>query len=210
MNPVFANLPTSIFEAMSMAARERGAVNLGQGFPDFGWPEDVVAKAADGADRRGQPISADARAARAARGGGRALWPASGAGADERAGDRHLRRDRGDRGEPARPDLARRRGRALPAALRRLSAAGAARGRRAAAGAPDAAGLADHGGRAGRGLHAEHAPRGLQQPAQPDRAGVRRGGAGAARPLLRRFTTRSPSRTRSGSMCCSTGGRTCR
>lgn len=45
MNPVFANLPTSIFEAMSMAARERGAVNLGQGFPDFGWPEDVVAKA---------------------------------------------------------------------------------------------------------------------------------------------------------------------
>lgn len=46
MNPVFANLPTSIFEVMSMAARERGAVNLGQGFPDFGWPEDVVAKAA--------------------------------------------------------------------------------------------------------------------------------------------------------------------
>ncbi len=46
MNPVLANLPTSIFEAMSMAARERGAVNLGQGFPDFGWPEDVVAKAA--------------------------------------------------------------------------------------------------------------------------------------------------------------------
>ncbi len=47
MNPVFANLPTSIFEAMSMAAREQGAVNLGQGFPDFGWPDDVVAKAAE-------------------------------------------------------------------------------------------------------------------------------------------------------------------
>jgi aspartate/methionine/tyrosine aminotransferase len=47
MNPLFAALPTSIFEAMSMAARARGAVNLGQGFPDFGWPEDVVAKAAD-------------------------------------------------------------------------------------------------------------------------------------------------------------------
>jgi aspartate/methionine/tyrosine aminotransferase len=47
MNPVFANLPTSIFEVMSMAARERGAVNLGQGFPDFGWPDDVVAKAAE-------------------------------------------------------------------------------------------------------------------------------------------------------------------
>jgi aspartate/methionine/tyrosine aminotransferase len=45
MNPLFADLPTSIFEAMSMAARARGAVNLGQGFPDFGWPEDVVARA---------------------------------------------------------------------------------------------------------------------------------------------------------------------
>jgi N-succinyldiaminopimelate aminotransferase len=47
MNPLFANLPTSIFEEMSMAARAAGAVNLGQGFPDFGWPEDVVAKAAE-------------------------------------------------------------------------------------------------------------------------------------------------------------------
>lgn len=47
MNPVFANLPTSIFETMSIAARERDAVNLGQGFPDFGWPDDVVAKAAE-------------------------------------------------------------------------------------------------------------------------------------------------------------------
>jgi len=47
MNPLFADMPTSIFEAMSMAARARGAVNLGQGFPDFGWPEDVVARAAE-------------------------------------------------------------------------------------------------------------------------------------------------------------------
>ena len=47
MNPLFADLPTSIFEAMSIAARERGAVNLGQGFPDFGWPEDVLARAAE-------------------------------------------------------------------------------------------------------------------------------------------------------------------
>lgn len=47
MNPLFANIPTSIFEHMSMLAREHDAVNLGQGFPDFGWPEDVVAKAAD-------------------------------------------------------------------------------------------------------------------------------------------------------------------
>ena len=47
MNPLFADIPTSIFEHMSMLAREHDAVNLGQGFPDFGWPEDVVTKAAE-------------------------------------------------------------------------------------------------------------------------------------------------------------------
>jgi len=47
MNPLFAAQPTSIFEQMSGLAREYGAVNLGQGFPDFGWPDDVVAKAAE-------------------------------------------------------------------------------------------------------------------------------------------------------------------
>ena len=47
MNPLFAALGTSIFETMSGLARANGAVNLGQGFPDFGWPDDVVAKAAE-------------------------------------------------------------------------------------------------------------------------------------------------------------------
>ena len=47
MNPLFANLPTTIFETMSSLSRELEAVNLGQGFPDFGWPEDVLDKAAD-------------------------------------------------------------------------------------------------------------------------------------------------------------------
>jgi aspartate/methionine/tyrosine aminotransferase len=47
MNPLFADMPTTIFEAMSGAARDLGAVNLGQGFPDFGWPEDVIARAAE-------------------------------------------------------------------------------------------------------------------------------------------------------------------
>jgi len=32
---------------MSGLAAEHGAVNLGQGFPDFGWPDDVLARAAD-------------------------------------------------------------------------------------------------------------------------------------------------------------------
>ena len=41
MNPVFANLPVSVFEVMSRLAREQDAVNLGQGFPDDPGPEDV-------------------------------------------------------------------------------------------------------------------------------------------------------------------------
>ena len=39
---------TSIFEHMSGLARAHDAVNLGQGFPDFGWPDDVVGKSAEG------------------------------------------------------------------------------------------------------------------------------------------------------------------
>jgi N-succinyldiaminopimelate aminotransferase len=46
-NPIFSNLPTTIFEEMSGLARELGAVNLGQGFPDDPGPEAVRAKAAD-------------------------------------------------------------------------------------------------------------------------------------------------------------------
>jgi aspartate/methionine/tyrosine aminotransferase len=40
MNPVFAHLPTSIFETMSLAAKANGAINLGQGFPETdGFPQ---------------------------------------------------------------------------------------------------------------------------------------------------------------------------
>ena len=40
MNPIFADLKTSIFETMSLEARARGAVNLGQGFPESdGFPD---------------------------------------------------------------------------------------------------------------------------------------------------------------------------
>ncbi|MEG3176153.1 aminotransferase [Sphingomonas sp. RB3P16] len=46
MNPLFAGLGTTIFEAMSARARATGAINLGQGFPDGRGPEDVLAEAA--------------------------------------------------------------------------------------------------------------------------------------------------------------------
>jgi N-succinyldiaminopimelate aminotransferase len=46
MNPIYENMPTSVFERMSLAAVQHGAVNLGQGFPDFGWPEAILESAA--------------------------------------------------------------------------------------------------------------------------------------------------------------------
>jgi N-succinyldiaminopimelate aminotransferase len=46
-NPIFASLPTTIFEEMSGLARELGAINLGQGFPDDPGPRHVRAKAAE-------------------------------------------------------------------------------------------------------------------------------------------------------------------
>jgi len=47
MNPIFADLPTTVFEVMSQLARETGAINLGQGFPDDPGPADVREKAAE-------------------------------------------------------------------------------------------------------------------------------------------------------------------
>lgn len=46
-NPVFDGLPTTIFTVMSALAREQGAVNLGQGFPDSNGPEHVRRAAAE-------------------------------------------------------------------------------------------------------------------------------------------------------------------
>jgi aspartate/methionine/tyrosine aminotransferase len=47
VNPVFASIQTTIFEEMSGLAREHGAINLGQGFPDHQGPEDLRARAAE-------------------------------------------------------------------------------------------------------------------------------------------------------------------
>ena len=45
-HPVYAAMDTTIFEHMSGLARELGAINLGQGFPDEAGPPDVIAAAA--------------------------------------------------------------------------------------------------------------------------------------------------------------------
>ena len=46
MNSLYETMPTSVFERMSLAAAAHDAVNLGQGFPDFGWPEAILEAAA--------------------------------------------------------------------------------------------------------------------------------------------------------------------
>src|SRR3546814_15065799 len=117
MTSKLAERRTSIFERISGLAREHGAVNLGQGFPDFGWPEDVVEKAAEalrtGSNQyppmRGLPVLREAVAEH---------YGASGAGCGAGRGDRDLGRDRGAGGFGPGAGEARRRGPALPAALR--------------------------------------------------------------------------------------------
>jgi aspartate/methionine/tyrosine aminotransferase len=46
MNPLYQQMKTSVFERMSLAAARHDAVNLGQGFPDFGWPDEILEAAA--------------------------------------------------------------------------------------------------------------------------------------------------------------------
>lgn len=46
-HPVFADMPVTVFETMSGLAREHGAINLGQGFPDDQGPESLRRLAAD-------------------------------------------------------------------------------------------------------------------------------------------------------------------
>lgn len=68
-------MATSVFERMSLAAAAHGAVNLGQGFPDFGWPDEILDSAAralkDGSNQyapsRGLPALREAVAAHYAR-----------------------------------------------------------------------------------------------------------------------------------------------
>ena len=64
MHPLYEQMETSVFERMSLAAAKHGAVNLGQGFPDFGWPPEILEAAAKAVVEGSQPICAVARACR--------------------------------------------------------------------------------------------------------------------------------------------------
>ena len=71
MNPLYEQMQTSVFERMSGLAARHGAINLGQGFPDFGWPDEILDAAARAlkqgsnqyAPSRGLPVLHEAVAA---------------------------------------------------------------------------------------------------------------------------------------------------
>ncbi|WP_310468088.1 aminotransferase [Sphingomonas sp.] len=46
MNPLYEAMQVSVFERMSGLAATHQAINLGQGFPDFGWPDEILDAAA--------------------------------------------------------------------------------------------------------------------------------------------------------------------
>ncbi|MCH8614949.1 aminotransferase [Sphingomonas sp. SM33] len=83
MNPLYRDMKVSVFERMSLAAAQHGAVNLGQGFPDFGWPEEILDAAAravkEGSNQyapsRGSPALREAVAAHYDRHFGQQLDP---------------------------------------------------------------------------------------------------------------------------------------
>ena len=74
-NPVFASLPTSIFQHITMLALKHDALNLGQGFPDQDGPislREVAARALiDGPNQyppsKGMPVLRQAVSAHAAK-----------------------------------------------------------------------------------------------------------------------------------------------
>ncbi len=83
MHPLYEQMETSVFERMSLAAAKHGAVNLGQGFPDFGWPPEILEAAAKAvvegsnqyAPSRGLPVLREAVAAHYGRHQGLDLSP---------------------------------------------------------------------------------------------------------------------------------------
>jgi N-succinyldiaminopimelate aminotransferase len=76
-------MATSVFERMSLGAAARGAINLGQGFPDFGWAPQMIEAAAraltDGSNQyapsRGLPVLREAVATHYGRQFGEPLTP---------------------------------------------------------------------------------------------------------------------------------------
>ena len=121
-NPLYEAMPTTIFAVMTGLARDLGAINLGQGFPDESGPLAIRQKAADATLNGDNQYPPTLRPAGAARGGGRPLRRAS--RVSTWTGRSEVTVTSGGTEALAaclpRPDRAGRRGGAVPAALRLL------------------------------------------------------------------------------------------
>ena len=190
LNKVFGDLPVTIFEAMSQAARDNNAINLGQGFPDDPGPEDIRQAAADASvngynqypSMMGIPELRQAIAAHYGRWHELTLDPmtevmVTSGGTEALTSAILAVVEPGDE-----VDL-------LPAGLRFLSADHPPGRRHSAAAAPRAAALAAHRGDAEERLQPQDQGGAVQQSAQPGRRGLsarRSRTAGAVLPGVRR------------------------
>ena len=201
MNKVFADLPVTIFEAMSQLARDNNAINLGQGFPDDPGPEDIRRAAADASDEWLQSIPVDDGHSGAAPGDRGALRPLARAFArsDDR-GDGDLGRHRGADVSHPRRGRAGRRGDRVPAGLRFLPADHPPGRRHSAAVAARTAGLAADRGDAAQRVQPQDQGGAVQQSAQSGRGGLSARGPRIAGAVLPGRSIRSRSATRSGNM----------
>ena len=200
MNKVFADLPVTIFEAMSQARARQQRHQSRPGLSRRSRPGGHPPRRGGRVDERLQPISVDdghSGTAAGDRGALRALARPH-ARSDDR-GDGDLGRHRGaDRGDPGR-GRARRRGGRVPAGLRFLSADHPPGRRHSAAAAARAAALAADRGDAARRLQPQDQGGAVQQSAQSGRGGLSARGPRTAGAVLPGVRHRSRSATRSGS-----------
>ncbi len=175
----------SVIRDMTRLANLHGAINLGQGFPDFAAPQAAEGCGCSGDRRRSQPVPDHV---------GRACVPRSDRREvparlrhDGRSRDRDLRNvrvHRGDDRDDARRARSRRRGRDLRAVLRELRSGLDPVRRRAEARHPASARLDVRRGRAARGVHRPDPCDRDQLAQQPHRQGVHPRGAVADRRAL--------------------------
>ena len=200
MNKVFADLPVTIFEAMSQLARDNNAINLGQGFPDDPGPEDIRRAAADAVmDGYNQyPSMMGIPELRQAIATHYAHWHDLDARSDDRS-DGHVGRHRGADQRDTGGCRAGRRSGGVPAGVRFLPADHPPGRRHSAPGASGAAALAADGRGAARRLHPQDQGRPVQQSAQSGGGGLSARGPRTAGAVLPGVRHRSRSATRSGS-----------
>ena len=195
-----ASFTESVIRDFTRLSDLHGAINLGQGFPDFPAPEEVkeAARRAIADDHNQYPVTWGVPAFREAIAASvRSALRHVGRSRHRRL--RHVRLDRGDDRRHARAARSGRRGRRVRALLRELRAGRDPVRRGPAAGHAPSSRLDVRRRRAARGVQRPHARDRRELAEQPDREGVLAGGAVRRSRSSACATTRSRSPTRSTS-----------